>query len=115
VFRLVTCYSNMVTENSNSCQNHRHHHKHHGRHHHKHHGRHGRYRRNRETNVCKGLNTGESNGEVGGSTEEDGQAREIWGKNECINKQERKQNAGRVLRNREYRYVDRKFFNYLFI
>jgi hypothetical protein len=53
--------------------------------------------------VCKKLNTGASNGEVGGSTEEDGQAREVWGKNECINKQERKQNAGRVLRSRGYR------------
>lgn len=103
MFRLVTCFSNMVTENSNSCQNHRHHHKHHRRHHHKHHGRHGRCRRNMETNVCKKLNAGASNGEVGGSAEEDGQAREVWKKNECINKQERKQNAGRVLRNRGYR------------
>jgi len=53
--------------------------------------------------VCKGLNTGANNGEIGGSTEEDGQAREGWEKNECVNKQERKQNAGRVLRNRGYR------------
>jgi len=45
--------------------------------------------------VCKRLNTGASNGDAGGTTEEDGQGREV--------KQERKQNAGRVLRSRGYR------------
>jgi hypothetical protein len=40
---------------------------------------------------------------VGASTEEDGQTREVWEENECTNKEERKQNAGRVLRNRGYR------------
>jgi len=53
--------------------------------------------------VCKRLNAGASNGDVGGSTEEDAQGREVWGKNECVNKPERKQNAGRVLRSRGYR------------
>jgi hypothetical protein len=58
--------------------------------------------------VCKRLNKVVSTGTFGASTEEDGQTREVLEeisgtRLQCTIKQERKNNAGRVLRNRGYR------------
>ncbi|KDR11464.1 homeobox protein ceh-32 [Zootermopsis nevadensis] len=92
-------FVNMVTENSNSCQNHRHHHKHH-RHHHKHHRRHSSCKDNVDTKRLKKLINNDTAGARNG---EEGRSREVSEEKSGTTKQERKHLAGRVLRNRRYK------------